>query len=222
MCYSSPLRAIWGFAFTFSAISIPVTLRALFYLLFTFCFRKKVWTKYHNTTFGPKHLVHHTTQVNIPPEKKYFHVCNWSVKCRGLSVLYMIQNYCENVVLRYFCTVATNIEYDMKMIGRMLFLDNFAPLHVVLNILHDLKMIGRMLSWIFFAPLQVATNIVRRAQIEKAQSTLHQNPNQNFHHSLFIIIGLIITIISLRLKLKFHFSAETKFLWNKIQFGHPN
>ena len=66
-----------------------------------------------------------------------------------------------------------------------------------------------------FAPLHVATNIVRRAQIEKAQSTLHQNPNQNFHHSSFINIGLIITIISLRLKLKFHFSAETKFLWKK-------
>ena len=82
------------------------------------------------------------------------------------SVLYMIKNFCENVVIRYFCTVATNVEYDMKMIGRMLFLDNFAPLHVVSNILHDPKMIGRMLSWIFFAPLQVATNIVR-TKIEK-------------------------------------------------------
>ena len=69
--------------------------------------------------------------------------------------------------------------------------------------------VGRMLFLGIFAPLHVATNIVRRAQIEKAQSTLHQNPNQNFHHSSFIIIGLIITIISL----KPNFSETKSLAW---------
>ena len=124
------------------------------------------------------------------------------------SVLYMIKNYCENVVIRYFCTVATNIEYDMKMILRMLFLANFAPLRVVSNILHDPKMIGRMLSWIFLQRCRLQQILCGERKLKKPNPLSIKTQIK----ILFIIIGLIITIISLRQKLEFHGSAETKFL----------
>ena len=37
-------------------------------------------------------------QPKLTSPEKVLSCLQWSVKCRGLSVLYMIQNYCENVV----------------------------------------------------------------------------------------------------------------------------
>ena len=107
-----PLRAIWGSALTFSAISIPVTLRSLSICYSRFVFTKKVWTNYHNTTFGPKHLVHYTTQSSIPPEKSTF-----------MSAIEV-----SSAEVSPSCTW-------YKIIAKMLSLDIFAPLQQILNMI---------------------------------------------------------------------------------------
>ena len=100
---------------------------------------------------------------------------------------------------------------------------NITTLHVAINIVHDPKMIrcwaNVVLGYFFTA---AGCNKYCANENWKAQSTLHQNPNQNLHHSSFIIIGLIITIISLKPKELVPFTQLVKVRRGKLVLALPS
>ena len=118
-----PLRAIWGSAFTFSAKSIPVTLRSL-----SICYSRFVFTKKFELNITTPHLDRNILCI-IQPKLTY----------RQKKSTFMSAIEVSSAEVSPSCTW-------YKIIAIMLFLDIFAPLQQILNMIW--RWLGECCSWI--------------------------------------------------------------------------